>query len=156
MALPGSPRAQHCVPGCLGSAAAAPAWSTPGPGSGGEVRAVPLGAGLGAPRPTGVEMISDVDVAIAGAGPSGLMLAGDLAQAGVNCEVRERRPGRSGLTKAMAVHTTTLEQLRARRVADQLIASGTAVPELEMVAGERLDLVRLPSCFPYLLVTPQY
>jgi len=101
-------------------------------------------------------MISDVDVAIAGAGPSGLMLAGDLAQAGVNCEVLERRPGRSGLTRAMAVHTRTLEQLDARGVADQLIASGTAVPELEMFAGARLELARLPSRFPYVLVTPQY
>src|SRR5215469_10398883 len=156
MVLAGSPRAQHCVPGCLGSAAAAPVWSTPGPDPGGEVRAVPLGAGLGAPRPTGVEMISDVDVVIAGAGPTGLMLAGDLARAGVNCEVLERRPGRSGLTRAMAVHTRTLEQLDARGIADQLIASGTSVPELEMFAGARLELARLPTRFPYMLVAPQY
>src|SRR5215472_12949333 len=156
MALPGSPRAQHCVPGCLGSAAAAPAWSTPGPDPGGEVRAVPLGAGHGAPRPTEVEMISDVDVVIAGAGPTGLMLAGDLARAGVSCAVFERRPERSGLTRAFGVHARTLEQLDARGVADELIALGTPVPVVRFFAGAALDLSRLPSRFPYLLVTPQY
>ncbi|HEY2080585.1 MAG TPA: FAD-dependent monooxygenase [Streptosporangiaceae bacterium] len=101
-------------------------------------------------------MISDVDVVIAGAGPTGLLLAGDLARAGVNCVVFERRPGRSGLTRAFAVHTRTLEQLDARGVADQLIASGTPVRELELFSGARLDLARLPSRFPYVLVSPQY
>jgi 2-polyprenyl-6-methoxyphenol hydroxylase-like FAD-dependent oxidoreductase len=101
-------------------------------------------------------MISDVDVVIAGAGPTGLLLAGDLALAGVSCAVLERRPGRSGLTRAVAVHARTLEQLDARGVADQLIASGTPVPEIELMAGARLDLARLPSRFPYMLVSPQY
>ena len=101
-------------------------------------------------------MISDVDVVIAGAGPTGLLLAGDLARAGVSCAVFERSPGRSGLTRAFAVHARTLEQLDARGVADQLIASGTPVPALELFAGARLDFARLPSRFPYVLVSPQY
>jgi len=101
-------------------------------------------------------MISDADVVIAGAGPTGLLLAGDLARAGVNCTVFERRPGRSGLTRAFAVHTRTLEELDARGVADQLIASGTPVPELELFADARLNLAGLPSRFPYVLVSPQY
>jgi 2-polyprenyl-6-methoxyphenol hydroxylase-like FAD-dependent oxidoreductase len=101
-------------------------------------------------------MISDVDVVIAGAGPTGLLLAGDLARTGVSCAVFERRPGRSGLTRAFVVHTRTLEQLDARGIADQLIASGTPVTELELFAGARLDLARLPSRFPYVLVSPQY
>ena len=101
-------------------------------------------------------MISDVDVVIAGGGPTGLLLAGDLARTGVNCAVFERRPGRSGLTRAFAVHTRTLEQLDARGVADQLIASGTPLPQLELLTGARLDLSRLPSRFPYVLIAPQY
>ena len=101
-------------------------------------------------------MISDVDVVIAGAGPTGLLLAGDLARAGVNCAVFERRPGRSGLTRAFVVHSRTLEQLDARGVADQLIASGTPVPHLELFGGAALNLAGLPSRFPYMLVSPQY
>jgi 2-polyprenyl-6-methoxyphenol hydroxylase-like FAD-dependent oxidoreductase len=101
-------------------------------------------------------MISDFDVVIVGAGPTGLLLAGDLGQAGVNCAVFERRPGRSGLTRAFGVHTRTLEQLDARGVADQLIATGTPVPELALLTGARLDLAGLPSRFPYVLVSPQY
>jgi 2-polyprenyl-6-methoxyphenol hydroxylase-like FAD-dependent oxidoreductase len=98
----------------------------------------------------------DFEVVLVGAGPTGLLLAGDLARAGVSCAVFERRTERSGLTRAFAVHARTLEQLDARGVADQLVASGTPVPELRFFAGAALDLSRLPSRFPYLLVTPQY
>ena len=101
-------------------------------------------------------MIFDVDVVVVGAGPTGLMLAGDLERAGVSCAVFDRRGGRSGLTRAFAVHARTLEQLEARGVADQLIASGVPVPKLRFFANVQLDLSRLPSRFPYVLVTPQY
>jgi 2-polyprenyl-6-methoxyphenol hydroxylase-like FAD-dependent oxidoreductase len=53
-------------------------------------------------------MIFDVDVVVVGAGPAGLLLAGDLAQAGVSCVVLERRPGRSSLSRAFAVQARTL------------------------------------------------
>jgi 2-polyprenyl-6-methoxyphenol hydroxylase-like FAD-dependent oxidoreductase len=100
-------------------------------------------------------MTSDVDVVIVGAGPTGLLLAGDLARAGVSCAVFERRPGGSGLTRAFAVHTRTLEQLDARGVADELVASGSQVSELRF-GDAGLDLSWLPSRFPYMLVAPQY
>jgi 2-polyprenyl-6-methoxyphenol hydroxylase-like FAD-dependent oxidoreductase len=101
-------------------------------------------------------MISDVDVIVVGAGPTGLLLAGDLAQAGVSCAVFERRTGRPSLTRAFAVYARTLEQLDARGTADELVACGTPVAELRFFGSGGLDLSRLPSRFPYLLVTPQY
>jgi 2-polyprenyl-6-methoxyphenol hydroxylase-like FAD-dependent oxidoreductase len=101
-------------------------------------------------------MIFDVDVIVVGAGPAGLLLAGDLAQAGVSCAVFERRSGRPSLTRAFTVHARTLEQLDARGAADELVTSGTPVAELRFFASAALDLSRLPSRFPYLLVTPQY
>jgi 2-polyprenyl-6-methoxyphenol hydroxylase-like FAD-dependent oxidoreductase len=101
-------------------------------------------------------MIFDVDVIVVGAGPVGLLLAGDLAQAGVSCVTFERRSGRSSLTRAFTVHARTLEQLDARGVADELVASGTPVAELRFFAGGAVDLSGLPSRFPYLLSTPQY
>src|SRR3954453_1484497 len=53
------------------------------------------------------------DVTIVGAGPTGLLLAGDLAAAGVPCTVLERRAGESNLTRAFAVPARTLELLDA-------------------------------------------
>ncbi|MFD7324971.1 FAD-dependent monooxygenase [Streptomyces sp. NPDC059875] len=99
----------------------------------------------------------DTDVLVAGAGPTGMLLAGDLAAAGLRVTVVERRPhGISNMTRAFGVHARTLEQLDARGLADELIATGTPITELRLFRRLTLDLARLPSRFPYLLITPQY
>src|SRR5215208_6872922 len=64
------------------------------------------------------------EVAIVGAGPTGLLLAGDLAAAGVPCTVLERRAGESNLTRAFGVHARTLELLDARGLAEELLTTG--------------------------------
>jgi len=74
----------------------------------------------------------------------------------VSCAVFERRSERSSLTRAFAVHARTLEQLDARGMADQLVASGTPVSYLRFFGTAAVDLSRLPSRFPCVLVTPQY
>ncbi len=104
----------------------------------------------------GREMAIHTEVLIAGAGPAGLMLAGDLAAAGVRCTVTERRIGESNLTRAFAVHSRTLEELDARGIADELIARGTPVRGMRMFGEAELSLGGLPSRFPFTLVTPQY
>jgi len=96
------------------------------------------------------------DVLIVGAGPTGLLLAGDLAARGVAVTVLERRGQESNLTRAFAVHARTLEQLDARGLADQLVATGQRLGELRVFGDVSIDLSRLPSRFPFLLVTPQY
>jgi 2-polyprenyl-6-methoxyphenol hydroxylase-like FAD-dependent oxidoreductase len=97
------------------------------------------------------------EVLVAGAGPTGLLLAGDLAEAGVEVTLLERRPAeRTNLTRAFAVHARTLEELDARGVADELVATGQRMSELRLFGRIRIDLSKLPSRFPYLLVTPQY
>jgi 2-polyprenyl-6-methoxyphenol hydroxylase-like FAD-dependent oxidoreductase len=98
----------------------------------------------------------DTDVVVVGAGPTGLLLAGDLARAGVGCVVLERHAEMSNLTRAFAVHARTLEQLDARGVADELVATGAPEAKLRFLGGAQLSLPRLPSRFPYVLVTPQY
>jgi 2-polyprenyl-6-methoxyphenol hydroxylase-like FAD-dependent oxidoreductase len=101
-------------------------------------------------------MVSSNHVLIVGAGPSGLLLAGDLAAAGVACTVLERRAGESNLTRAFAVHARTLELLDARGVADELIGTGIKVDGVRLFGQAEIDLTQLPSRFPFLLITPQY
>ncbi|MEU8242903.1 FAD-dependent monooxygenase [Actinoplanes missouriensis] len=95
-------------------------------------------------------------IAIIGAGPTGLLLAGDLARAGVPVTVYERRTGASNLTRAFGVHARTLEVLDARGLADEIVAGGARIDSLRLFDRIRLDLSTLPSRFPYLLITPQY
>lgn len=101
---------------------------------------------------------SEQDVVIVGAGPTGLLLAGDLAARGVACTVLERRAesADTSTTRAFAVHARTLEQLDARGLADRLIETGTTVDSLLLYGRAAISFAELNSRFPYLLVTPQY
>ncbi|MGA5197858.1 FAD-dependent monooxygenase [Streptomyces exfoliatus] len=100
---------------------------------------------------------TDTDVLVIGAGPTGLLLAGDLAAAGIDVTLVERRPhGLSNMTRAFGVHARTLEQLDARGIADELLTKGTPLPRARLFGRLDLDLSRLPSRFNHLLVTPQY
>ncbi|MEV0252981.1 FAD-dependent monooxygenase [Streptomyces sp. NPDC050732] len=96
-------------------------------------------------------------VVVVGAGPTGLLLAGDLAAAGVPVTLVEKRaPGISNLSRAMVLHARTLEQLDARGLADELEAEGEPLDRLRLFDRLSLDLSRLPSRFRHLLVLPQY
>ncbi|MFE9371848.1 FAD-dependent monooxygenase [Streptomyces sp. NPDC006711] len=104
-----------------------------------------------------LDAASTADVLVVGSGPTGLLLAGDLAAAGLSVTVVERRPhGISNLTRAFGVHARTLEMLDTRGLAEELIKGGTAVDHMDMFGRTTLDLTRLRSRFPFLLVTPQY
>ena len=95
-------------------------------------------------------------VLIAGAGPTGLLLAGDLAAAGVPVTVLERRTEPSPLSRALAVHSRALEMLDARGVAEELIGNGLKVTKLALLGRTCLDMSHLPSRFRFSLMTGQY
>ncbi|GGX84796.1 FAD-dependent monooxygenase [Streptomyces hiroshimensis] len=96
------------------------------------------------------------DVIVVGAGPTGLLLAGDLAAAGVRVTVVEKRARESNLTRAFAVHARTLEAFDARGIAEPLLATGPFLDTLRIFGRGKIDLSRLPSRFPGVLMTPQY
>ncbi|HEX6589234.1 MAG TPA: FAD-dependent monooxygenase [Longimicrobiales bacterium] len=86
---------------------------------------------------------------IAGGGPTGLMLAAELALAGVDVAVVERRPTqdmpRAG---ARGLHARTIEVLDMRGVADRFLAAGQTAQVISF-AGERLDISDFPTRHPY-------
>ena len=88
-------------------------------------------------------------VVIAGGGPTGLMLAGELALAGVDVAVVERRasqdlPG----SRAGGLHSRTIEVLDQRGIADRFLAEGQ-VAQVAGFAGARLDISDFPTRHPY-------
>jgi 3-(3-hydroxy-phenyl)propionate hydroxylase len=94
-------------------------------------------------------------VVIAGGGPTGLMLAGELALAGVDVAIVERRPtqdlARSG---ARGLHARTIEVLDQRGIADRFLAEGQAM-QVQSFAGTRLDISDFPIRHNYGLALGQ-
>jgi 2-polyprenyl-6-methoxyphenol hydroxylase-like FAD-dependent oxidoreductase len=88
-------------------------------------------------------------VVIAGGGPTGLMLAGELALAGVDAAIVERRasqylPG----SRAGGLHSRTIEVLDQRGIADRFLSEGQ-VAQVAGFAGVRLDISDFPTRHPY-------
>jgi 2-polyprenyl-6-methoxyphenol hydroxylase-like FAD-dependent oxidoreductase len=99
--------------------------------------------------------MKDVDVLVVGAGPTGLMLACELATAGVRVRLLERRAEQSNLTRAFAVHARTLELLDARGLADKLVPRGVPVRAVAPVPGLAVSLTDLPTRYGMILIAPQ-
>ncbi|MFJ3229671.1 FAD-dependent monooxygenase [Streptomyces sp. NPDC086787] len=98
-----------------------------------------------------------MNVIVVGSGPTGLLLAGDLAAARVPVTVLEKRPrGLSNLSRALVLHARTLEQLDARGLADELEAVGQRLDRISLFGYLDIDLDTLPSRFRHVLVIPQY
>ena len=67
----------------------------------------------------------DADVLIAGAGPTGLMLAGELALAGIDVAIIERRDSQElAGSRAGGLHSRSIEILDQRGIADRFLARG--------------------------------
>ncbi|MGH3978835.1 MAG: FAD-dependent monooxygenase, partial [Pseudonocardiaceae bacterium] len=104
-------------------------------------------------------MSDDPAVLIVGVGPTGLMLACELAAAGVSCRLVERRAEESNLTRAFGVHARTLEMLDMRGLADGLVDRGLRVSQVRPRPSRRTTLRLLldhpESRFRYVLIVAQ-
>ena len=90
-------------------------------------------------------------VVIAGAGPTGLMLAGELALAGIDVAIVERRAGQDlAGSRAGGLHARTLEVLDQRGIVNRFLAEGQKAYATAF-AGVQLDLSGLPTRHPYIL-----
>jgi 2-polyprenyl-6-methoxyphenol hydroxylase-like FAD-dependent oxidoreductase len=88
-------------------------------------------------------------VVIVGAGPTGLMLAGELALAGVDVAVVERRttqdlPG----SRAGGLHARTIEVFDQRGIAERFLSEGQ-IAQVAAFAGTPLDISDFPTRHPY-------
>jgi 2-polyprenyl-6-methoxyphenol hydroxylase-like FAD-dependent oxidoreductase len=88
-------------------------------------------------------------VVIAGGGPTGLMLGGELALAGVEVAIVERRASQDlAGSRAGGLHSRTIEVLDQRGIADRFLSEG----QVAQVAGFsqiRLDISDFPTRHPY-------
>ncbi|OIV35538.1 monooxygenase [Mangrovactinospora gilvigrisea] len=94
-------------------------------------------------------------VVVAGAGPAGLAVAGELARAGVPVTVLEREAEPPGHCRGFNLNARSLELLDRRGLAAGLLAEGPTVPSTVFVGGARLDLAAMRSGHPYVLGIPQ-
>jgi 3-(3-hydroxy-phenyl)propionate hydroxylase len=95
------------------------------------------------------------DVVIAGAGPTGLMLAGELALARVDVAIVERRENQELLgLRAGGLHSRTIEVLDQRGIAERFLAQGKAL-QLAGFARVPLDIGDFPTRHNYGLALSQ-
>ena len=94
-------------------------------------------------------------VAIVGAGPTGLVLAGELALAGVDVAIVERRPNQElAGSRAGGLSSRTLEVLDQRGIVDRFLSEGQ-VAQVTGFAVTRLDISDFPTRHNYGLALRQ-
>lgn len=101
------------------------------------------------------ETMTEHAVVIAGGGPTGLMLAGELALAGVDAAIIERRETQdlTGL-RALGLHARSLEVLDQRGIAARFLAEGRQIYSAPFLRTA-LDLGDLPTRHNYFLALRQ-
>jgi 2-polyprenyl-6-methoxyphenol hydroxylase-like FAD-dependent oxidoreductase len=104
----------------------------------------------------------DVDVLIVGAGPTGLMLANQLARRGVKPRIIDRHSGPAQQSRAMAVQARTMEIYSKMGIIDKALSLGERATGGNMWANGRWT-ARIPvgdigeslSPFPFVLMLGQ-
>jgi 2-polyprenyl-6-methoxyphenol hydroxylase-like FAD-dependent oxidoreductase len=88
-------------------------------------------------------------VVIAGGGPTGLMLAGELALAGVDVAIVEQRASQDLIgSRSGGLHSRTIEVLDQRGIADRFLSEGQ-VAQVAGFAMIRLDISDFPTRHNY-------
>jgi 2-polyprenyl-6-methoxyphenol hydroxylase-like FAD-dependent oxidoreductase len=104
----------------------------------------------------------DIDVLIAGGGPTGLMLANQLARRSIRVMIVDRSSGPAQQTRAMAVHARSLEIYSKLGIAGRALELGRVGEAANMWANGRRraripigDIGRSLSPFPFVLMLGQ-
>src|SRR5690242_18182185 len=106
-------------------------------------------------------MTSQADILIAGAGPAGLTLALQARAHGAAVRIIDRRPEAFRPSRALIVHSRTLEVLRPLGVTQALLAKADIAPSVDLHLGRRVVRVSLgglalvDTTFPHLSLIRQ-
>ena len=93
--------------------------------------------------------LTEHGVVIAGGGPTGLMLAGELMLAGVDVVIVERRASQDlDGSRSGGLHSRTIEVLDQRGIAGRFLAEGQAM-QVQAFAGIPLDISDFPTRHNY-------
>jgi 3-(3-hydroxy-phenyl)propionate hydroxylase len=97
----------------------------------------------------GEALVTDRSVVIAGGGPTGMMLAAELALAAVDVVVVERRATHEiESSRSGGLHSRTIEVLDQRGVADRFLSEGETM-QVQAFAGIPLDISDFPTRHNY-------
>ncbi len=103
--------------------------------------------------------MSESPVLVVGAGPTGLVLAIELARRGVPFQLIERRPEPLGRDRAVCVKSRTLEVFDGMGLADRFVRQGRMIRALDLFSGGTkvgsIGLGGLDSPFPFDLCIPE-
>ena len=106
--------------------------------------------------------MADVDVLIAGAGPTGLVLALWLARSGVRIRIVDKAADPGTTSRALVVHARTLEFYRQLGIADAVVDASVRFAAVNLwVAGKQAAHVELgalgegATAFAFMLIFPQ-
>ena len=105
---------------------------------------------------------SETDILVVGAGPTGLVMAAQLAARGIGCRIIDKTPVRSERSRALVVQARSLELLQKIGIADELVSRGRQTLKLTpFVDGRRAvdvefgDIGVDDTPYPFLLFVSQ-
>jgi len=99
------------------------------------------------------------DVLVVGAGPTGLVLAAELARHGASFRIIDAAPAPSEKSRAIGIQARTLELMQSMGLADTFVGRGLHIHAVNLYSGAkpivRLAFEGLESAFPYILTLAQ-
>lgn len=98
-------------------------------------------------------------VLVVGAGPTGLTMACELLRRGINCRLIDKSDTPSQTSKAIGIHSRTLEVFDNLGIVEQVLAQGIRVTSINAYEGDnkllRLSFQNLKVPYPFALSLPQ-
>lgn len=100
------------------------------------------------------------EVLIVGAGPVGLTMACELRKHHIPCRIIDKAATRLQVSKAIAVHSRTLEVFRGMNMVKAVLEAGHQVGSARIMDGKKAiavyDFASLKMPYPYFLSIPQH